>query len=282
MLEQRLVRRGHLLQQRRALVAGIPQASYTQGRGQSGSHSVTHGVGHGQVQDVARQAEVEGVSRDAGGRLQPAREGERPGLAGLRPGEQTVLDLRREAQGPGSLTPLVEVGVPPVRDHHERQQVCQLRDLAARRSVRGLPKGQLEEADDLSAFCDRGQHQPRSAFLGPSKCMVGRDDLHLLGAHGELRRPTVERHDRGRLLDCAPLARRDRGAGASSRSLTCASRTRARPDRSAMRNETLVAPSVRPSSRVTASTASTGEAASAAAKTLPNVRAPASGSIVGA
>ena len=49
-------------------------------------------------------------------------------------------------------------------------------------------------------------------------------------------------------------------------------RTRARPDRSAMRNEIFVAPSVAPSSRVTVSTASTGEAVSAASRTPTSQR----------
>ena len=99
----------------------------------------------------------------------------------------------------------------------------------------------------------------------------GAIDLHLLGAHRLLGRPAVEGDHRRRLLDGAPLVRPERLLAAPSAvsSRMCARRTSARPERSAMRKETCVASSARPSSRVTASTASTGEAASAASSTLP-------------
>ena len=71
---------------------------------------MSHGVGQRQMPDVARQAEVEGVSGDVGRRLEPTGEGEGAGLASLRPWKQAVLDLRRQAQGAGALPPLVEVG----------------------------------------------------------------------------------------------------------------------------------------------------------------------------
>lgn len=58
------------------------------------------------------------------------------------------------------------------------------------------------------------------------------------------------------------------------RSGTWASRTSARPDRSAIRKDTSDASRARPSSRVADSTASTGEAASAASITLPRALAP--------
>ena len=61
-----------------------------------------------------------------------------------------------------------------------------------------------------------GASTPRSGAVGRRIASVRRDDLHLLGAHGELRRAAVERHDRGGLLDSASLALHDRSVDGDS------------------------------------------------------------------
>ena len=255
-LEQGQVRRDRLLEQRGTPVAGAPQAGDAQRGGQRGRHAVPHRVRQGQVQVVAGQAEVEGVAGDVRGRLQPGGQGERPGLAGLRPGQQPVLDLGGQAQRSGALSPLVEVGVAPVRDHHEGQQVRQPGDLVERRAGRLLGQAQLQQPDHLAPLGHRRQHQPGRGRLGRPR--RGRaDHLDLLRPHRLLGRAPVERqHRRGllspRVVRPARAARRAAAPSSPSR-CTCASRTSARPERSATRKPTWRAPRAWPSSRVTAS-----------------------------
>ena len=91
--------------------------------------------------------------------------------------------------------------------------------------------------------------------------LSGRDELEPLGAQCHLDGTAVEWKHAGRLVVIAPVIR------APGRHRVRADGMR-EPDqgpagRSAMRKETVLAPSAIPSSRVTASTASTGEAASA-------------------
>ena len=182
-----------------------------------------------------------------------------------------MLDLGGQAERPGPLPPLVEIRVSPVGDHHERQDVRQVGDLLHVVGGGLAWQHELEQADRLPSLRHRRQHPPLGG-IGVLGVLPGREDLDGLGPHRLLLRAAVER-DRGRRLLCVVAHRRigrEVGIGvlAAPRG-TCASRTRARPERSATRNDTVEAWSALPSSRVTASTASTGETASVASRTLP-------------
>jgi hypothetical protein len=135
----------------------------------------------------------------------PTGEREGPGLAGLRAGQQSVLDLRRQAQRAGALPPLVQVGVPPVGDHHERQHVSQPGDLRDGLGVRSSGQRELQDPDGLAAFGHRSKHQPLVVTIG---CLVPRrrvQKLHALGADGLLSWSAVERQQGRGLLERTPL-----------------------------------------------------------------------------
>lgn len=195
-------------------VAGFAQAPDAQRGVQGGGDAVAHGVGDRQVELVAGKAEVERVAGDRRRRLEPAGEREGPGLAGLGPGEEPVLDLRGQAQRPGALTPLVEVGMAAVGDHHEGEQVRELRDRGDRLRVRLARQVQLQEPDGLTALGDRSEHTPVPGPLRSPVLVLGSQDLHLLDADRLLLRPAVEGHHGRGLLAVAPLARRPRRSAA--------------------------------------------------------------------
>src|SRR3954447_19159826 len=77
-----------------------------------------------------------------------------------------MLDLRGQAQRAGPLTPLVQIGVSPVGDHHERQEVRKLSDVPDRLRVWLGPDHELPETDRLTALGHRrgppatGRHVP--------------------------------------------------------------------------------------------------------------------------
>ena len=148
----------------------------------------------------------------AAGSNQPARVND-PASHVCGPGSRRCWISADRLKGRVRLSPLEQIGVPPIRDHDERQQVCQLRDLTEGGGVRLVGQGQLQEADDLPALRHRSQHEPRVGRRTPSTRF---DDLHLLGAYGELGRAAVERHHRGGLLDSASLAPRDRSVDGDS------------------------------------------------------------------
>ena len=210
MLGQRQVCGGDLFEKRRTLVPRVPEAPHAQRRAQRSGDAMPHRVGQGHVQDVPGQTEVEGVPGDAGCRLQPARQPESPRLAGLRPGKQSMLDLRRQAQRARALTPLVQVGVPPVGDHHEGEQVCELSHLRHRLAFGFGREQELQETDHLAAFRDRGEHPPLVGMSGLGVLSAWRKDLHLLRPHGLFLRPSVEGQHRRPFLDVAAFTHRQR------------------------------------------------------------------------
>ena len=108
---------------------GVPQAAHHHRRQDRGLDRVAHRVGHRDVQRPAVQREVERVAAHVARRLEPGRQRELAGLARVGAGQQPVLDLGGQAQRTGAVAPLVQVGVPPVGDHHEAQQVRNSRDL---------------------------------------------------------------------------------------------------------------------------------------------------------
>ena len=129
------------------------------------------------MQHVAGEAEVEGVSGDAGCRLQPAREREGPGLARLRSGEQSVLDLRGQAQWSGALAPLVQVGVPAGWRSPRRPAGVRAEAISPVASPSGsVGSRNSRRPIDLAALGDRGEHPP---LVGAARESGAERDLHL-------------------------------------------------------------------------------------------------------
>jgi hypothetical protein len=86
--------------------ARVAQPSDHERGEQRGAHLVAHGVRQREVQDATLQREVEGVAADVAGRLEPPRDRGLPGLAGVGPRQEPVLDLGGRRQGHGALAPL--------------------------------------------------------------------------------------------------------------------------------------------------------------------------------
>ena len=141
---------------------------------------------------------------------------------------------------------------------------CAVRAISATTSAAGSCRERhLEQPEDLAALGHRRQHRPLVRAETAQVGLAGRQDPQLLGPQRLLDRAAVEGHQDRRLLVVPPVADRvvmpgvrlrhddvrqadERAAG----QVGDEERHRHRPRR-------------RPSSRVTASTASTGEAASA-------------------
>lgn len=95
---------------------------------------------------------------------------------------------------------------------------------------------ELEQPEGLASFGDGGQDRPGRAG-------IGWQDTHLLAAERLREGPPSN----GRTVARSSLSCRTPPAGAPP-SVKCWSRTRARPDRSTIRNDTEVAPSATPRS----------------------------------
>ena len=165
-----------------------------------------------------------------------------------------------------------------------KARTCASRPIAAMSAARG-PGGhrQLQDADGLAPLGHRCQHQPPSRAGEVGRLLVRAYDLHLLGRIACSAGPPSNGQDRRKLPGHPTLLGPPGGGGpVVSGQVTCASRTRARPERSAMRKETMWRPGPTPSSRVTVSTASTGEAASAASRALSEASRSARWLILGA
>ena len=173
--------------------AGVAQAPDAQGGGQGAGHAVAHRVGDRQVQDVTGQAVVEGVAADRRRRLQPGRQGEGPGLAGERGGQQPALDLRGQGERGAALPPLEEVGVPPVGDHDERQDVRDPGDLREHHRVGLGRQGQLQQPERLTPLGHRREDHPLAAAGAVPAPGSRRDDLDRLGAQRLLGGAAVQR-----------------------------------------------------------------------------------------
>ena len=93
-----------------------------------------------------------------------------------------------------ALRPLEQVGVPPVRDDHERQHVPDAGDLGQGARVRCGRQGQLKQPEGLTALGDRREHHP-SGGLASGASPRGREDLHRLGAQRRSHRAVVQLHD---------------------------------------------------------------------------------------
>ena len=244
-----------------------------------------HGVGHRQVQHVAGQAVVEGVSRDA--RLPAPASAESVNAAASQvrgPGSSrcwiSADRLKVGCAGPtrtgrcgaGWRSPRTRAGAPAcaisasVSGAGSSGGTARAGRWTSPRSVTGASTVHRPRAPSPPALAG-------SAPPGRSGCAPPAPPAHRRTA---ARSRTPRRLAARRAQPRAARRRRRRTSG------TCARRTRARPDRSAMRNDTSVAPSATPSSRVTASTASTGEAASAASRTRANLRVDSAGVICGA
>ena len=179
---QRRVRRGRLVQQRRATPPAVAHASHAERRRQRALHAVAHRVCQRQVKDIAPEAVVEGVTAHVVGRFEPTRQRER-----TRPrtssdaGNQSSLDLRGEGEVRAPLGPLEEVGVAPIGDDHESQSVslpCDLdehlvagRPAAPSRAIRALhharsPARHRPHRSSLTV----GTELPWREHLGPAEC----------------------------------------------------------------------------------------------------------------
>ena len=73
------------------------------------------------------------------------------------------MDLGRERERGGALSPLEQVGVPPVRDHHERQRVCSPGDLTERCRRWGDIQTDLQQSmNDLVGIIRTGEELEQS------------------------------------------------------------------------------------------------------------------------
>ena len=126
-----------------------------------------------------------------------------------------MLNLRGQAEGTAALAPLEQVGVSPVGDHHEREQIRDLRDIGQRLRGRFVLEVQLQQADGLPALGHRRQHPPPSAGTMPHLRRVGPQHLDGLGAHRLLLRPAVEGQHGRRLLVVASFSAAQRRATVS-------------------------------------------------------------------
>src|SRR4030095_12026544 len=111
------------------------------------------------MQRVSLEREIEGVTADLTRRLQPGGESELTGLARKGTRQQPVLDLRRQRQKKRELYPLEEIGVPPVRNHHARQEVRRESHIGHRLLNWEILQPQLENSDRLTAAGHR-REQP--------------------------------------------------------------------------------------------------------------------------
>ena len=75
------------------------------------------------MKGVALQGEVECVSRDLSGGLQPGSQRELSRFAGVGRRKQPMLDLSGKLQRDGALSPLKQVGEPAVDDDDIRQRM---------------------------------------------------------------------------------------------------------------------------------------------------------------
>src|SRR5207248_3799804 len=103
------------------------------------------------MQCASVERKVEGVTPDLTRRLQPGGERELPGLARKRPGQQPMLDLRRQRQRNRALSPLEEIGVPAVRYDYVRQEMRRQSNIGHRLLSREVPQHQFQNADRFAA-----------------------------------------------------------------------------------------------------------------------------------
>ena len=81
------------------------------------------------MKGVALQGEVECVSRDLSGGLQPGSQRELSRFAGVGRRKQPMLDLSGKRQRDGALSPLKQVGEPAVDDDDIRQRMRGQRNI---------------------------------------------------------------------------------------------------------------------------------------------------------
>ena len=253
------------------LFAGCLAGCQAQRRRQRRSHPVTHRVGQRQMQP----RHDPGCSRRCLPRcslpVPTTRERERSRLTGTRTRKQTLLDLRGQAEGTAALAPLEQIGVPLVGDHDEREQVRDLPDLAA-----------VSGAGSSSRYSSRRPMDSPRSVTGASTRHHPRTPSPTCAEPGSNTWTTWVRTacsagppSKGSVVADSSSSRRSpwpsgvRRSPSPPTSGTCAKRTRARPDRSAMRKDTAAAWKAAPSSRATAATASTGDSDAAASSTRP-------------
>ena len=138
--------------------ARVAQPSDHERGEQRGVDLVAHGVRQREVQHAPLEREVEGVAANVAGRLEPARDRELPGLAGVGARQEPVLDLGGQRQGHRALAPLEEVGEAAVGDDHIGQDMRGERDLGQQLLVGPLPEEQLQHADGLPPVGHRREH----------------------------------------------------------------------------------------------------------------------------
>jgi hypothetical protein len=117
------------------------------------------------MQRVSLEGKIERVTADLAGRLQPGGERELPRLAGKGTGQQAMLDLCRQRQRNRALTPLEQIGVAAVRNHHVRQEVCGQSHIGHRLLNREVLQSQLQHTDRLAA-AGHGREHASAAILG--------------------------------------------------------------------------------------------------------------------
>ena len=145
------IREPRLLGQPDSGAARVAQRTDEHGREDGGVDLVAHGVGHRQMQRVALQSEVEGVTADVAGGLEPGRERELTGLARVRARQQPMLDLGRQRQRNRALAPRKKVGEPTIGDDDIRKRVRGKRNIGQRPLVRFPGKAYLEHTDGFPA-----------------------------------------------------------------------------------------------------------------------------------
>src|ERR1043166_9071911 len=98
------------------------------------------------MQGVSVQRKIEGVTTDLASRLQQGGDRELPGLTSKGSGQQPMLDLRRQGQRYRALSPLEEIGVAAVRNHHVCQEVRRQSNIGHRLLNREALQTQLQHA----------------------------------------------------------------------------------------------------------------------------------------